>query len=158
MADTPFVRGKVVWLYTIPQFILIFLLCWVFSLGTEDNTDIIYGFFAYWIIIYALRNLVARQHRQGIALLKKNNFEQALLHFQKSVAYFERNPWIDKYRYITLLSASKMTYREMGLCNVAFCHSQLGRGAEAKEIYTEVLNQYPENGIAAAALKMMQAQ
>lgn len=157
MADVPFVRGKVVWLYTIPQFILIFSLFWLFSSFTEDRTDMIYGILVYWFIIYALRNVIARQHRQGVALLKRNNFEQSIQHFQQSVAYFERNPWVDKYRFITLLSASRMTYREMGMCNIAFSLTQLGRGTEAKEIYNEVLEQYPENGIASAALRMMQS-
>jgi hypothetical protein len=77
MADVPFVRGKVVWLYTIPQFILIFSLFWLFSSFTEDRTDMIYGILVYWFIIYALRNVIARQHRQGVALLKRNNFEQS---------------------------------------------------------------------------------
>lgn len=157
MADTPFVRGKVIWLYTIPQFILLFTLFWFFSQYTEDRTDMIYGVLVYWFLIYALRNIIARQHRQGVALLKKNNFEQAISYFKQSVTYFERKPWIDKYRYITLLSASRMTYREMGLCNIAFSLTQLGRGAEAKEIYHKVLEEYPGNGIATAALRMMES-
>ena len=156
MADVPFVRGRIVWLYIIPQLILIFLLCWIFSLYTDDTFTFIYGLISYWLIIYSLRNLVAKDHRRGIALLRKNNFEQAISYFQKSVNYFERNPWIDKYRYLTLLSASRMTYREMGICNIAFSLSQSGRGAEAKETYNEVLKQYPGNGLATAALKMMQ--
>lgn len=156
MADVPFVRGRVVWLFIIPQLILIFLLCWVFSLYTDDTFTFLFGLVSYWLIIFSLRNLVAKDHRKGIALLKKNNFEQAMVYFQKSVNYFERNPRIDKYRYLTLLSASRMTYREMGLCNIAFSLSQLGRVAEAKEMYNEVIKRYPENGIATAALNMMQ--
>jgi tetratricopeptide (TPR) repeat protein len=156
MADVPFVRGRVVWFYIIPQLILIFLLCWIFSLYTDDTFTFLFGLVSYWLIIFSLRNLVAKSHRKGIALLKKNNFEQAIVYFQKSVNFFEKNPWVDKYRYLTLLSASRMTYREMGLCNIAFSLSQSGRAAEAKEIYIQVLKQYPENGIATAALNMMQ--
>ncbi|MET3979295.1 tetratricopeptide (TPR) repeat protein [Mucilaginibacter sp. UYP25] len=157
MADTPFVRGKVVWLYTIPQFILLFSLFWFFSLFTEDRTDVIFGVLVYWFIVYIVRNLVASEHRKGVAVLKRNNFEQAIQHFQESVAYFERYPWVDKYRPITLLSSSKMSYREMGMCNIAFSLIQLGRGAEAKKIYNDVLEEYPENGIAIVALRMMQS-
>ncbi|MCO5934286.1 hypothetical protein NAF17_01935 [Mucilaginibacter sp. RB4R14] len=50
-----------------------------------------------------------------------------------------------------------MTYREMGLCNIAFSLTQLGRGAEGKDVYIKVLEKYPENGAAIAALKMMQS-
>ncbi|QXV67232.1 hypothetical protein INP83_09145 [Mucilaginibacter sp. 21P] len=104
-----------------------------------------------------MRWLIATEHRKGIAALKKNKYERALDHFNKSVAYFEHNAWIDKYRYITMFSSSRMGYREMGLCNIAFTLSQIGRGAEAKELYRKILSEYPDNGIAIASLKMMAA-
>ncbi|PAW93587.1 hypothetical protein CKK33_08800 [Mucilaginibacter sp. MD40] len=157
MANVPFVRGKIVWWYTIPQILLIFLLIWGFSQFAEEGMDVLYAFIAYWAILYLLRWLIATDHRKGIAALKKNHYEQALAYFKKSVSYFERNAWIDKYRFITLFSSSRMGYREMGLCNEAFTLSQMGRGAEAKELYKKILSEYPDNGIAIAALKMMEA-
>lgn len=157
MADIPFARGKVIWLYAIPQLVVIIMLFWLFSLTTEDNMVVLPVILVYWFIVYVLRNSISRAHRQGVALIKKNNFEQAIRHFQQSVAYFEQNSWIDKYRYVTLLSASRMTYREMGLCNIAFSFSQMGRGTEAKVLYNEILQQYPGNGIATTALRMMQS-
>jgi hypothetical protein len=48
-----------------------------------------------------------------------------------------------------------MTYREMGLCNIAFFYSHTGNGLKAKEIYQQALNDYPENGLAIAGLNMM---
>jgi tetratricopeptide (TPR) repeat protein len=80
---------------------------------------------------------------------------EALPLFEKSVAYFSKNRWIDKYRFITLLSSSGLTYREMGLCNIAFCYSQTGNGLKAKEVYTQTLQEYPENGLANAGLNML---
>ena len=32
-----------------------------------------------------------------------------------------------------------MTYKEMGLCNIAFCNSQTGNGQKAKEYYEQAL-------------------
>ena len=75
--------------------------------------------------------------------------------FEKSVAYFTKNAWIDKYRYVTMLSSSKMSYREMGLSNIAFCYGQLGKLEIAKEYYLRVLREYPENGLAMATLRLM---
>ncbi|MEN9639008.1 MAG: hypothetical protein RLZZ262_876, partial [Bacteroidota bacterium] len=63
--------------------------------------------------------------------------------------------WVDKYRYLTLLSSSKMTYREMGLCNIAFCYGQIGQGAKARAFYEQVRTEYPDNGIALIALNLM---
>lgn len=62
---------------------------------------------------------------------------------------------IDKLRAFTLLSAARMSYREMGLCNIAFGLSQLGRGADAKAAYQRVLRDYPDNSLANAALAMI---
>ncbi|MNT83366.1 Tetratricopeptide repeat protein [compost metagenome] len=84
--------------------------------------------------------------------LKQNDFETAIAHFKKSVDYFTRNKWVDKYRVITVLSSSKMCYREMGLCNIAFCYSQTMQAEKAKALYEEILEEYPDNGIAYYAL------
>ncbi|HEX3165740.1 MAG TPA: tetratricopeptide repeat protein, partial [Chitinophagaceae bacterium] len=73
------------------------------------------------------------------------------------VDYFAKNNWVDKYRYLTLLSSSKMTYKEMGLCNIAFCYSQTGNGQKAKEYYEQALREFPENGLAIAALNMLKS-
>ncbi|UII28319.1 hypothetical protein LVD15_07790 [Fulvivirga maritima] len=110
---------------------------------------------AYALIARILRSTIAKSHRKGISLVKKHQYEEAIQHFKESVKYFTEHKLIDKYRIITLLSASKMSYREMGLCNIAFCYSQIGEGAESKKYYESVLSEYPNNGIAIAGLRML---
>jgi tetratricopeptide (TPR) repeat protein len=88
-------------------------------------------------------------------LVKQQKFAAALPLFEKSVGYFSKNNWIDKYHFLTLLSSSKMTYKEMGLCNIAFCYSQTGNGQKAKEYYKQVLKEFPENGLALAGINML---
>lgn len=78
-------------------------------------------------------------------------FETAIVHFKESVDYFTRNSWVDQYRVITILSSSKMSYREMALCNIAFCYAQTGQAEKAKALYEEILEEYPD-GIAHYAL------
>ena len=48
-----------------------------------------------------------------------------------------------------------MNYREMALCNIAFCYGQIGNGTKAIEFYQKTLVEFPENGIAESALKML---
>jgi len=102
-----------------------------------------------------LRNVFAKDHRHGIRLVRQNKFIEAIPFFERSVNYFTKNKWIDKFRSLTLLSSSKMTYKEMGLCNIAFCYSQSGDGSKAKEYYKQVLKEYPQNGLAIAGLNML---
>ena len=47
--------------------------------------------------------------------------------------FFKRYNWIDKYRFVVLLSLSRISYTEMALANIAFCHGQLGEGGKSKE-------------------------
>ncbi|CAZ97338.1 Conserved hypothetical protein [Zobellia galactanivorans] len=104
-----------------------------------------------------MRNLIPRDHRNGI---KKNNsekFKDAIPDFEKSYAFFKKYEWIDKYRFITLLSSSKMSYREMALANIGFCYSQIGNGIKSKEYYERTLKEFPESGLAKSALNMINA-
>lgn len=80
--------------------------------------------------------------------IKKNDFKTAINEFHKSVDFFTHYDWLDKYRAITLLSAAKMSYREMALCNIAFCYSQTMEPEKAKHLYEQILKEYPNNGIA----------
>ncbi len=99
--------------------------------------------------------MLAKYHQQGMKLVKQQKFENAISLFIGSVDFFAKHQWIDKYRFLTLLSASKMTYKEMALCNIAFCYSQIGNGTKAKEYYEQTLKEFPKNGLAIAALKMI---
>jgi outer membrane protein assembly factor BamD (BamD/ComL family) len=43
----------------------------------------------------------------------------------------------------------------MALCNIAFCYSQIGKGTNAIEYYSLVLEEYPENGLAKSGLAIL---
>ena len=43
----------------------------------------------------------------------------------------------------------------MALCNIAFCYSQIGNGTKAIAFYKKTLEEFPENGLAHSALKML---
>ena len=152
-SNVPTVR-QIAWVSLIPQSIFIGIIIFVCHL-LEFDDPFLSGALTYLIISFGLRNLVAKDHKQGMKLVKQQQFENAIPLFEKSVAFFNKNKWVDKYRFLTLLSSSKMTYKEMGLCNIAFCYSQISNGQKAKEYYEQTLKEFPENGLAIAALKMI---
>ena len=152
-SNVPTVR-QISWGALLFQLALLGILIYVFEL-LDFGDAIITSAIAYWALAFGLRNLFAKPHRQGMKLVKSQKFIEALPLFEKSVAYFSKNRWIDKYRFIMLLSSSRLTYREMGLCNIAFCYSQTGNGLKAKEVYSRTLEEYPENGLANAGLNML---
>lgn len=89
--------------------------------------------------------------------MRRGEFDAAILRFQQSLEWFERHPWIDNRRSIVLMSCSAMSYREMALVNIAFCHSQRGDGQNARFYYEKCLERFPQNGLAIAALRLMDA-
>ena len=54
-----------------------------------------------------------------------------------------------------MLSASGMSYREMGMVSLGFCYAQLGDGLNARKNYEDCLRDYPNNGMADSALRML---
>lgn len=144
------------WISIIPHLIIMGAIIFICYLINPEKA-FLYGAMTYLLVSFSLRNLIPKDHRNGI---KKNNsekFEEAILDFQKSYTFFKKYEWIDKYRFITLLSSSKMSYREMALANIGFCYSQIGNGVKSKEYYQRTLAEFPESGLAKSALKMMSA-
>lgn len=152
-SNVPFVT-QVSWTSLLFQILLIGFLFYIFELSGFFDAFFIAAI-VYCILAFGLRKLFASAHRRGMKLVKRRKFIEAVPFFEKSVAYFSRNTWVDRYRFVTLLSSSKMTYREMGLCNIAFCYSQTGDGVKAKEVYSRTLMEYPENGLAETGLNML---
>ncbi|HEX7447932.1 MAG TPA: hypothetical protein VF306_10325 [Pirellulales bacterium] len=55
------------------------------------------------------------------------------------------------------MSSSAISYREMALCNIAFCYAQLGNGENAELYYRRTLDEFPDSGLADAALRMIES-
>ena len=152
-SNIPIVR-QVAWVSVIPQFLLMGLLIYsYYLLGFRQH--LFWGALTYLILSFGLKFLIPKNHRQGMRLTKQHKFTEAIPYFEKSTDFFSRHSWVDKYRFLTLLSSSKVSYREMGLCNIAFCYSQTGNGQKAKEYYQQTLKEYPDNGMAVAGLNML---
>lgn len=142
------------WISVIPHLIIFGLIMGTYFLA-DSKEFIIYGALTYLFISYGLKNFIPINQRVGMRLIHRREFLNAIPYFQSSYDFFNKNSWIDKYRYITLLSSSKMCYREMALNNIAFCYSQIGEGDKATAYYNRTLEEYPGNEMAKAALNFI---
>ncbi|WP_132055695.1 hypothetical protein [Pseudocnuella soli] len=145
---------QVAWISLVPQLAFMGLLILIFYL-CRSSEPFLHGTLTYLAISFCLRTFIPRDHMQGMKLVKEQKFSEAIPSFKRSYEFFSKNLWIDKYRFLTLLSSSRMSYREMALCNVAFCYSQVGEGIKAVECYTETLKEFPDSGLAQTALRML---
>jgi tetratricopeptide (TPR) repeat protein len=153
--QTPIVR-QISWLAVIPQLTALGLAAFVASRFSPSN-GLLYGAAAYLAYSITARQLITRDHLAGIALVKDQRFDESIPRFQKSLEFFDRNPWLDSFRSIVLMSPSAPSFREMALANIGFAYSQIGRGDDARAYYEKCLQRFPDSGLATAALRLMDA-
>lgn len=130
--------------YFIPQIaILIVIVSILYYSGSEHY--LIIGLSLYFLISIYLKVLIPKWHRKGIFYLRKGNLQNAILAFQKSYEFFQRNLWVDQYRAFTLFSTSQFSYSEMALMNIIWCFEQLGDKKNASKYHKLLKNKYPDN-------------
>ena len=155
MTKTPIVR-PISWInaaISVSILAAFVLVAWTFA----RTSGVFWGAIAYLAISQILRRTIPHHHRSAICHCKRQEFQQAITEFEKSIAFFSNNVWVDKYRAITMLSSSGMSYREMGMVSLGFCYAQLGDGMNARRTYEDCLRDYPNNGMAESALRMLDA-
>lgn len=156
MSSNRVVVHRVAWISIAAQFILIFLLAAIFHVFAVSFNDALnLALCVYLSAFILLRYLVPRDHRKGIRFYKAGNYPQAVIAFEKSYDFFMRHPWIDRYRFLVLLSSSRLSYTEMALANAAFCYAQMGDGLKAVEYYEKTLRQFPDSELARSGLNML---
>ena len=154
-SSAPIVR-QIAWISVVPQLaIMALLVAGAYFAGFQPF--IVVGATAYLVLSIGLRRLIPRDHRAGIALFRRERFADALPHFQRSYEYFTRHRWLDDWRFIALLSSSRVSYREIALLNVAYCYGQTGDGERSRELYQRAAQEFPGSRMAEASLRMFEA-
>jgi len=140
-----FVKQETNWFALFPKLLVVGILCVCFYPIDKQN------FFFIAFFVYLLLTLLARWLffpnvlYEGIKLIREAKFQEAIPVVQQTIDYYSKKPWIDKYRFWLLISSAKRTITESSTCNLAYCYLQIGQVKRAKEIYEDVLRQYPEN-------------
>ncbi|MFO0917487.1 MAG: tetratricopeptide repeat protein [Planctomycetaceae bacterium] len=154
-SQVPIVR-PMSWRAALPQFVMmaVFIGLSCAFLGREG---VMLGAIAFLVYSIGSRMILMRAHRAGIGLLRQRRYQEAIPKFQESFDFLERHAWIDRFRSIVLMSPSAVSYREMALANIAFCYAQLGDGAQCRSYYERCLCLNPQNGLATAGMRMLDA-
>lgn len=142
----------------IPQFIVLSLaisISVVLWPNRSLSESLMFGAFGYLGYSYLSRYTISRHHRAGIRAFQNGDYSEALEHYAKSKEFFERYPAIDRFRSVIMLTPSIWSYREMAMMNSAFAHSQIGDDDRSRQLYEEVLRDYPDNTVAVQALRML---
>ena len=156
MPKTPIVR-PVSWLNAAINISVLAIFVLVGWAVWRSEIGVVVGAFVYVVLSQTLRRVLCRHQRMAIGHCRRNEFEQAIPEFERSLAFFRKHEWVDRFRAVTLLSAAGMCYREMALVSLGFSYSQIGDGANARRYYEMCMAEFPDNGMAEAALRLMDA-
>lgn len=152
-SKSPIVR-QVAFFSLLAQLMVLSILISLFYAMDVDNF-ILFGTLSYLLISLGLRRFIPRCHRKGIAYFKEKRFDLAIEQFAKSYDFFKKHYWVDQYRYIILLSSSRISYTEMSLLNIAFSYAQIGDGNRSKFYYEKTLEEFPNSEMAKMSLNML---
>lgn len=158
-SKTPTAR-QVAWISLMPHALVLALMVWPwhqFAYPDELTMAFAYGAMSYLLLSKLLRNPIPKSHRAGMHKVKAEDFKAAIPYFEKSYQFFKEYQWVDNYRHLLVLTSTAASYKEMALLNAAFCYGQIGEGKKSKESYEQVLKEFPESGVAIAALKQIEA-
>jgi tetratricopeptide (TPR) repeat protein len=145
--------------------ILLVLLVFLLTPPPETQTDVALRVWRPLFIAMAIylgwsftsKLLAFREHRKGMLLIRQEKYREAIEAFKRSYDQFADYPWVDRLRWLVCLDASAVSYREMALVNIAFCHVYLDEGDQAKQIYERALKEFPGSSIATSALRMIES-
>lgn len=148
--------NQLAWISLVPQLGFTALLIGLYYiLGITHS--FLFGIITYLAGSNLIQFLTIKHLRQALRDIKAGDFKAAIPKFHSSYNILNKYPWIDKYRYLILLSSSKISYREMALNNIAFCYCQIAEEEKAISLYNRMLAEYPDSTLAKTALDSINA-
>lgn len=156
MSKVPTVRN-ISYAGLIPPFASMAVMGFFGWLLVGETWGITVGFLVFIAFTILSRRLLSRDQIRGMKHLQKDELQEALACFERSYEFFSEHEWIDRFRALTMMTPTAFCYREMALCNIAYCHGQMGDGAKLKATLRRTLEEFPENPLALAGLRSFQA-
>lgn len=99
---------------------------------------------SFCILGWGLRLYFQRHYRRGVQQMYNKDYSSAGKSFQESAEYFRRNPWIDKYCFLTMFSSTAIPYEEMSMNSMALCLLHQGKDKKALEVYKKLRAKNPD--------------
>jgi tetratricopeptide (TPR) repeat protein len=140
-----FTRSQTNPIAIIPKLLFYGLLCLCFY-PVDQKAFFMIGLFAY-IMLAALARWIFFPNSlyENTKMLRQAKFAEAIPLIQKTIDYYAKHQWIDRYKYALQISSSRWSIIETSICNMDYCYLQIGNVEKSKEIYAYVLEENPEN-------------
>lgn len=136
--------------------VLVLIMLFVTILPDEiDRLGFIFGPFVFFLYYFGIRKLLTGQLQKGLKAFDKDNWDESIVFFESTYDFFNRHPWIDKYRSIVLMESSAIEYREMALMNIAVAYGQMGNQDKVRQYCEWTLREFPESIVAKNTLRLI---
>ncbi len=159
MGNTIMVVRQRSWLLTIPQVAILFLLIvlgYVLFKQQWGWWSLAVGLYVFLIYRFIVRWAFMGDFYRARRKLVRGEYEEALRLYEKVYEFFSKHPWLDRFRYLILLTPSKRMIRETALNNIVYCYFQLGDKAKVKSALDRFLGEFPDNIFAKSALEFIE--
>ena len=160
MTNSPQIVRRTARHYTVLHLLMMaaaIVFIWKIFLPRDFLSASIYGVVAYLVYSFGSRSILLRYHRTGMKLSKLGSYKDAIREFELSHQFLTRHSWLDRFRFITMLDESAISYREMALCNIAYSYVQLQEPAQALRYYERAREEFPESELAQSGVKHVQS-
>lgn len=109
---------------------------------------LIFAFALYFAYLSVSRALLLVHHNRAMKLFRQGNFPAAIAAFAASERDLAARPWIDNWRWLVVLNASALSYREVALFNIGKAQDKLGLTNQARQTFTHLLEISPRSPVA----------
>ena len=155
-SNEPTIIRKIAWSTTVPHLTILLSLivfAWIIFLPDDFIRGSMFGALLYLIYSKGSKSLFLRHHQRGIYQIRLGSFQEAIASFTLSYEFLNRHRWLDHYRWVTLLDASAISYREMALVNIAYARAQLHGDIASLADYRRALDEFPDSELARAGIE-----
>lgn len=87
--------------------------------------NLLYGMEYYLVVLYICYQVIPRYHVAGRRAFFQGDFEMALGHYEKSLDFFNRHSWLDKFGFILLLNTLGPSYSESARRKINYCRKEI---------------------------------
>lgn len=139
-------------------FFVLLIAAVLFMFGFEEGNSMFYAVLVYFFLFYTLRSLLTYNHRMGIRSYRRAKYQEAIDYFHKSGEFYTSHPSLDRLRFATLFSVSRLSYREIAETNAGFCYYKLGNFKKAKDAFLKAREINPSNPMVHSGLEAIEQQ
>lgn len=123
--------------------VIYIVFCFISTIYLSEM-ELLAAFLLFFAIPVLLEGWLNRYERKGRRKSRKRNYDEAILYFRKSYAFYGRHAWTEVCRRWCWPFRKKNTGQEAAVAQMLLCYLNLGQRSKALECRKELQERWPE--------------